>query len=86
MQPIGNPSSWSEFGFHLLPYALASVVMSIGVKMLLVDIFKIRAFWLLGAVAVTPAATVALSVLRPAKDSARPWCADPSCPPAPRPN
>jgi len=71
MQPKGSPLSWSVFGFHLLPYALALVLTSTGVKMLLVDIFKIPAFWLLGAVTVTLDPTVALSVLCPASDSAR---------------
>jgi len=58
--------------FHLLPYGLALVLMFIGVKMLLVDVYKIPVLWSLGVVAVTLTATVALSLLRPAKDAASP--------------
>ena len=52
--------------FHLLPYGLAIVLMFIGVKMLLIDIYKIPILVSLGVVAVTIAATVVLSLLRPA--------------------
>jgi tellurite resistance protein TerC len=55
--------------FHLLPCALALVLTSIGVRMLLVDIYRIPVLWSLGAAAVTLAATVALSVPRAASDS-----------------
>lgn len=52
--------------FHLLPYGLAIVLIFIGVKMLLIDIYKIPILWSLGVVAATIAATVALSLWRPA--------------------
>ncbi len=52
--------------FHLLPYGLALVLMFIGAKMLLIDVYKIPLGWSLGVVAMTIAATVILSVLRPA--------------------
>ncbi|GHC03875.1 TerC family protein [Thermomonas carbonis] len=51
--------------FHLLPYGLAMVLMFIGAKMLLVDIYKIPIGISLGVVATTIAATIALSLLRP---------------------
>ena len=51
--------------FHLLPYGLALVLMFIGVKMLLTDVYRIPVGWSLGVVAVTIAATIALSVMRP---------------------
>lgn len=53
--------------FHLLPYGLAAVLIFIGAKMLLIDIYKIPILWSLGVVAATIGATVALSLLRPAK-------------------
>jgi len=52
--------------FHLLPYGLAVVLVFIGAKMLLIDVYKIPVLWSLGVVAATLAATVALSLLRPA--------------------
>ena len=51
--------------FHLLPYGLAIVLMFVGTKMLLVDIYKIPIGLSLGIVAATIGATVALSLLRP---------------------
>ena len=51
--------------FHLLPYGLALVLMFIGAKMLLIDVYKIPIGISLGVVAATIAATVALSLLRP---------------------
>ena len=53
--------------FHLLPYGLAAVLMFIGAKMLLIDVYKIPIVWSLGVVAATIGATVVLSLLRPAK-------------------
>jgi tellurite resistance protein TerC len=52
--------------FHLLPYGLAIVLMFIGVKMLLIDVYKIPILVSLGVVALTIAATVVLSLMRPA--------------------
>jgi tellurite resistance protein TerC len=51
--------------FHLLPYGLATVLMFIGGKMLLVDIYKIPVLWALVVVAAIIGATMALSLLRP---------------------
>ncbi len=51
--------------FHLLPYGLALVLMFIGAKMLLVDLYKIPIGASLGVVAATIGATIALSLLRP---------------------
>ena len=53
--------------FHLLPYGLALVLIFIGLKMLLVDVFKIPVLLSLGVVAATIACTILLSLLRPAK-------------------
>jgi tellurite resistance protein TerC len=51
--------------FHLLPYGLALVLMFIGTKMLLVDVYKIPVAASLAVVAITIGATVALSLMRP---------------------
>ena len=56
--------------FHLLPYGLALVLMFIGAKMLLIDIYKIPILVSLGVVAATIAATVVLSLMRPARPPA----------------
>lgn len=66
--------------FHLLPYGLAIVLMLIGVKMLLTDVYKIPVLWSLLAVAVVLAVTVVLSLRRPPK--APPVLQSPSPPPA----
>lgn len=57
--------------FHLLPYGLAAVLMFIGAKMLLIDLYKIPILVALGVVAATIAVTVALSLIRPPKPPAR---------------
>ena len=51
--------------FSLLKYGLAIVLMFIGVKMLLVDVYKIPIAVSLGIVAATIGTTIALSLLRP---------------------
>ncbi len=51
--------------FHLLPYGLALVLMFIGAKMLLIDVYKIPITVSLGVVAATIGATIALNMLRP---------------------
>ena len=51
--------------FHLLPYGLALVLMFIGAKMLLIDVYKIPITLSLGVVAATIGTTIALSLLRP---------------------
>ena len=53
--------------FHLLPYGLAIVLVFIGTKMLLLDVYKIPVLWSLGVVAAILAVTVALSLARPPK-------------------
>lgn len=53
--------------FHLLPYGLAVVLVFIGAKMLLIDVYKIPVVWSLGVVAVILAVTVALCLARPPK-------------------
>jgi tellurite resistance protein TerC len=51
--------------FHLLSYGLAIVLIFIGLKMLLIDFYKIPIMISLGFVALTIAATMVLSVMRP---------------------
>ncbi len=58
--------------FHLLPYGLAIVLVFIGTKMLLIDLYKIPVQWsLLGTVSIL-AVTMVLSVMVPAKADAKP--------------
>ncbi|MFZ5557609.1 MAG: TerC family protein [Pseudomonadota bacterium] len=49
--------------FHLLTYGLALILVFIGVKMLIVDFYKIPVFASLGVVAAILAASVALSLM-----------------------
>lgn len=51
--------------FHLLPYGLALVLVFIGAKMLLIDLYKIPILVALGAVALIIGSTMVLSLLRP---------------------
>lgn len=51
--------------FHLLPYGLAIVLVMIGAKMLLVDVYKIPVAWSLTATAAVLAATMVLSLYIP---------------------
>ena len=53
--------------FHLLSYGLAIVLVFIGVKMLLIDIYKIPIAWSLGFTVTTLAITMVLSLRIPAK-------------------
>jgi tellurite resistance protein TerC len=53
--------------FHLLPYGLAVVLVFIGTKMLLIDVFKIPVLWSLAGVTAILGVTIALSLMRPAK-------------------
>jgi tellurite resistance protein TerC len=53
--------------FHLLSYGLAIVLVFIGTKMLLIDIYKIPVVWSLGVTVVVLAATMILSLKIPAK-------------------
>ncbi len=58
--------------FHLLPYGLAIVLVLIGTKMLLIDIYKIPVVWSLGATVVVLGVTVALSLYFPPAADAKP--------------
>jgi tellurite resistance protein TerC len=54
--------------FHLLSYGLAIVLVFIGTKMLLIDLYKIPIAWSLGFTVVTLAATMVLSLRIPPKE------------------
>ena len=56
--------------FHLLSYGLALVLVLIGTKMLLVDVYKIPVAWSLGVTVGILASTMVLSLLIPPKDTA----------------
>jgi tellurite resistance protein TerC len=56
--------------FHLLSYGLAIVLVFIGIKMLLLDVYKIPVAWSLGFTVVVLAATMILSLKVPAKAGA----------------
>jgi len=57
--------------FHLLPYGLAVVLLFIGSKMLLIDLYKIPVQWsLLGTVLIL-AVTMLLSLVVPPKGDAK---------------
>ena len=51
--------------FHLLNYGLALIVMFIGVKMLIMDLYKIPIPWMLGTVFAILALSISASLLRP---------------------
>jgi tellurite resistance protein TerC len=53
--------------FHLLSYGLAIVLVLIGTKMLLIDVYKIPVWWSLGATALVLGAATALSLCIPPK-------------------
>jgi len=53
--------------FHLLSYGLAIVLAFIGMKMLLLDVYKIPVAWSLGFTVVVLAATMVLSLRIPPK-------------------
>lgn len=57
--------------FHLLPYGLALVLVVIGAKMLLIDVYKIPVQWSLVATASILSVTMLLSVIVPAKAEAK---------------
>ena len=56
--------------FHLLSYGLAVVLVFIGVKMLLIDVYKIPVAYSLGFTAVTLVVTMILSLKIPPKGKA----------------
>ena len=49
--------------FHLLGYGLALIVTLVGVKMLILDIYKVPILWMLGAVAVVLVGSIIASLL-----------------------
>ncbi|MFA0923549.1 TerC family protein [Xanthomonas fragariae] len=53
--------------FHLLPYGLAVILVFIGTKMMIIDIYKIPVLVSLAAVIVILVLTIVLSLLRPPK-------------------
>jgi tellurite resistance protein TerC len=56
--------------FHLLSYGLAIVLVFIGAKMLLIDVYKIPVAWSLGVTIAVLAATMLLSLRTPPKGAA----------------
>jgi len=53
--------------FHLLPYGLALVLVFIGLKMLLIDLWKMPILLSLGVVAAIIGTTIVLSLMLPAR-------------------
>jgi tellurite resistance protein TerC len=57
--------------FHLLSYGLALVLLLIGAKMLLVDVYKVPVVWSLVATATILVSTMVLSLMIPPKSGAQ---------------
>lgn len=56
--------------FHLLGYGLAAIVTLVGIKMLVMDLYKVPIVWMLGAVAIVLAVSIVASLLvRPARSA-----------------
>ena len=55
--------------FHYLHYGLSLILVFVGVKMLLADLYKIPIVWSLAFIAAVLALSVALSLLRPKKET-----------------
>jgi tellurite resistance protein TerC len=53
--------------FHLLPYGLAVILVFIGTKMMIIDLYKIPVLVSLAVVIVILVFTIVLSLLRPPK-------------------
>ena len=51
--------------FHLLGYGLAVIVTLVGVKMLLMDVYKVPILWMLGTVAIILTVSIVASLLSP---------------------
>jgi tellurite resistance protein TerC len=49
--------------FHLIGYGLAIIVMLVGVKMLIMDVYKVPIPWMLGTVAAVLVASIAASLI-----------------------
>ncbi|SFF44750.1 tellurite resistance protein TerC [Fontimonas thermophila] len=58
--------------FHLLPYGLAVVLVFIGAKMLLIDVYKIPVQWSLSVTAAILGVTMLLSLVIPGQPDAKP--------------
>lgn len=58
--------------FHLLGYGLAAIVTLVGVKMLIMDFYKVPVPWMLGGVAVILAGSVIASLALPKPSAAKP--------------
>jgi tellurite resistance protein TerC len=56
--------------FHLLSYGLAIILVFIGTKMMLIDLYKIPIAWSLGFTVLTLAITMVLSLKIPANKGA----------------
>lgn len=56
--------------FHLLGYGLAVIVTLVGVKMLLMDVYKVPILWMLGTVAVILTVSIVASLLSPRSQGA----------------
>jgi tellurite resistance protein TerC len=63
--------------FHYLPYGLSLILVFVGVKMLLVDIYKIPIGIALGAVAAVLGISVIASLLFPPKGEGEPHASNP---------
>ena len=57
--------------FHLLPYGLAVILVFIGSKMLLIDVYKVPVWASLGFVVVALAITMIVSVKTAPKEQAK---------------
>ena len=49
--------------FHLLGYGLAAIVTLVGVKMLIMDVYKVPILWMLGTVGVVLLFSIVASLL-----------------------
>jgi tellurite resistance protein TerC len=49
--------------FHLLGYGLAVIVTLVGIKMLIMELYKVPILWMLGTVAVVLAVSILASLL-----------------------
>ncbi|MDH4115693.1 MAG: hypothetical protein OEU89_09475, partial [Burkholderiaceae bacterium] len=56
--------------FHLLGYGLAIIVALVGVKMLIIDLYKVPVLWMLATVAAVLLISVAASLMMPRPASA----------------
>jgi tellurite resistance protein TerC len=63
--------------FHYLPYGLSLILVFVGIKMLLVDIYKIPIGIALGTVAAILAISIIASLLFPPKDEGEPHASNP---------